>query len=895
MPDTMYDNQEKDPLLDKIKSQEGLPPTHHSTGASSSSSPSQANNLYYNGLGEKSFTSDQLKAAESSGTSAHQFEDQKQNLYTPSPSGKAGGLSNQVKSSGKMWLILGGSTGALLLVFILVFLYLSSLAIPNLAQNILAYQFARASKSFSENDLELTSEKLAVDSLPNTAADDTVASTFSDSTSGLWARMQNWSPSAVVDKMEASGTLSYTYEPSRFLQKPILKSITIGDETFAVNNDNLVSKFQTLRHPIQTFQDQVDMSTRLSGALDSVMRDNTPTIIRGAIEGDIRSDLNISLSPWVVSKFVGDTPTQAANEADTQAQNIIDPSSQPPIPSSDDSVAAAEKDGETALEEQESTPAGLEAIRAAGGAAPKADALISGDLANILNGFVSKVSPLYAIAVPVCIIYDGSLSSPNASAQINSQDAELQRSFYLVESTADEQKAGAINAELLGAVYAKVGNTGQSNAIMRASGESVDTDSSFVSPQAGAGGQYSIGNLLPWPLSSLAIKLGGPLCPKLTNIKTAAALAVLNVLIEAATAIPTGGTGTVVEEGGEAGAEAAINTGLSGLADNIAGKLSGNVLSSAVLRESGKLSEMFTVKELTKVSAITGLAILAKMDVLAKMNETYNGLSQGTDFANQADAGGNLNANQVEQQEFYGAPLSNTQIAYNDSSDQQYIADQNASQGAFQRYLAVDNASSLVSKLSDSIMGSVNKSIFSGVFSDIGKLLDPLSLGTKLFGAFDHSAMAAAAASNPVDNNDYGIVQWGYTSQESALMSPTTGDPSYQPLENSQILFNSGKESYIEAVYGPCFSEYMGTLLTQTPPATVDNYSVPDHSQPYITRDTTGNVIGGLCSETYLGPDSADPNVADGKYGNDLIFRWRLAQSYNQTLDQLTDIQNVGS
>jgi hypothetical protein len=65
---------------------------------------------------------------------------------------------------------------------------------------------------------------------------------------------------------------------------------------------------------------------------------------------------------------------------------------------------------------------------------------------------------------------------------------------------------------------------------------------------------------------------------------------------------------------------------------------------------------------------------------------------------------------------------------------------------------------------------------------------------------------------------------------------------------------------------------------------------------------TSTTYYPGLCSEYYLGPNSADPNLADnvtktggGSYGKDLGFRWRLSQRYAGSLKLLLNVQNANT
>jgi hypothetical protein len=149
-----------------------------------------------------------------------------------------------------------------------------------------------------------------------------------------------------------------------------------------------------------------------------------------------------------------------------------------------------------------------------------------------------------------------------------------------------------------------------------------------------------------------------------------------------------------------------------------------------------------------------------------------------------------------------------------------------------------------------------------------------------MFSGTSNKALAATTA----DTSDYGNVQFGWSDDEENLID---SDNSYLPLENQEVLDRAAAirpgdpngcaageaaEDCISATYGACFTDSIGTLL----------------SSGDIQRDSSGNVIPneGLCSPDNLGVDNPD-------YGT-LVFRWRLAMSYNTTLTQLTQEANTG-
>jgi hypothetical protein len=247
------------------------------------------------------------------------------------------------------------------------------------------------------------------------------------------------------------------------------------------------------------------------------------------------------------------------------------------------------------------------------------------------------------------------------------------------------------------------------------------------------------------------------------------------------------------------------------------------------------------------------------------------------------------------QNEFYATPLDDSDSAQSDLENQNYVASLTSTESVDQRYFALSNADSLLSRLATSVYSAIyGKPIFSSLLSFSTKIFNPFSSLSKLFGLLNNkSALAATVQNNSVDQH-YGIVQWGWTPTEQTLMQ--TND-SFQPLENA-YQFTQEANAYASAYpgcdletqitttgssgcsqpaldIGECFTDSMGTLL----------------ADGYIVRDTSGDVNEnqGKCSESVLGP-------ADNFGGeSQSVFRWRVMQSYNASLDNLTQVQNAGS
>lgn len=885
----------------------------------------------------KGFENEFGDRASSPGFDAASDDMGKADLYKKDKKSTKTKLKAVVQNRKKALLIAGGG-GSIALIIIIILIFLSSLIIPGFAANMLAYQFARVNRDFAAQTEELADEKASLESQDTASAaeapledDAAMVDDYSATTGGLWTKLTGWTPSATINNLQTSGDLVYNYKKTLFGNK-VLSTIDVGDSTIDTNLTD-PSLFRQALHPIQTFKAQVNAASDIDTGINESLGDESGLIVRGLIASTIREQAGIPLYAWITSKFAGKTPTEADALLDQDVENRVIQPGDASITALDDAVASAENDGRTlTAADLQNLPNNDTAITNtdAPGVLPDVDNQIDNDVEGSLGGLsntlLKSISTTYLVAVTACIIYDGSLQSPNAAQTINEQDNEILRSFNYVESAGDQQKAGDANAEVVGAMANKLGNVADSNVEIRANGGVIDTLSAIQSPQTTADGSYSILNtFLPAWLASLANGLatyrvpsiipyfGGQTgCQIFTNPTTAVAFGAGQIIATIIASLPDGGAVAAGEAGGEAGTEVALDAATeaadsateAGIIQSLKASLDANPVSSTLLRFSGKLAARFSPKELAKLGIIAGgtygLTLLAKQEVLSQMGETYDGLSQGIDFANQADAGANFNANELERQQMYGAPLGANDLAYNNTADKQYLGTLNSSESVYNRYLAISNPSSLLSRLAIPIVGAIHSLSLHAVVSDVSSglksLLHPFKLASGLLGVVNNKKVSAASI---VDNSDYGIVQWGYTQYENQLVDPVQyGYPagvstatlaSYQPVENSKILFASGKDNYIQSTYGACYTDSMGQLLTQMPS------SGPDTSDPYILRDAGGNVTGGLCSQAFLGPKSGDLNAKDGSYGNDLIFRWRLNNAYNNTIDQLIATQNAPS
>ena len=448
----------------------------------------------------------------------------------------------------------------------------------------------------------------------------------------------------------------------------------------------------------------------------------------------------------------------------------------------------------------------------------------------------------------------------------------------------------------------KIGNNiNTSNAELRANGEPVDT-SDFVSTEASPSGQYSysLADVLPSPLDSIAGTFGS-ICPTITNLWVAAGVGIAGLLAD-----PGFGEGEDTLLG-------AIKAELADFIPSTAAKIRDNLS----LSKGNIFSKALTATKFGVILGGTyGATLLAQNIVASDAGAVHSSLDTDQSYDNSVDDGTNIYANQVEQQQFYGAPLTDQNLQQATDQAQAQLVDNNRQQSAYKRYLALSNPNSLFSDLIMNASSYMNGSFFTSLLHLAGTLLDPLrTMGSILSPLLSKSSFAATPVTSA--NTYYGNVQFGFTPYEQSLIQ---NNPTYQPLPNQLYLDQSGQEANIAARYGVCFdgSESIGTMLANGD----------------IQRTNDGDVIPnqGLCSPSNLGTNNQDtgcnitgssqrgcdytgcPNVTSpttptpttptnpsnmcgpqGKGFDDLVFRWRVAEGYNNTLEQLSEEQNVTS
>lgn len=754
-----------------------------------------------------------------------------------------------------------GGIGIIALIIIILILLTGAYKVVDFAEHVAAYQFARVTRQMAESTDTITAEKVGIDVADKGVVRSTynnIKSKYYDTASGkvkdLWSKFDQYRPQKIISNFGHDGTLTFNYRDGRF-GRQILDSVTINGEEVSITRGtakNLIPGYK--------FAKDISFSKDFAPNLNDALKANDiGPITRAKVASQIRQELGISLTAWLAGKYSGKSQADAAAQVEEDTLAVAEGSENP----TNSNVAGRVNDAATSAKSAEDAavqdPKKLADIVNSGGAIPSdvidsinssfSTALFS-SVQSFISNIVGLVNPVYKYATPLCLIYDGSLV--NSGPTIDNQSQQLERSAVWVQSASAQEKDGFnASGEAVGATDWKLGDITKSNAEGRANGLPADTGSS-ASVEASPTGQYSIADYgLGSTLGGIVDAMAGPICPVATNIWLGIGLGAVGVFL-------TPGVGTA--------SDGVVDTATQTLGGQIIDRL---IATSAAGKDA--ISKVFSWDTVKTLGVIGVGTVVAKMLVMSQMGATHNSLATGQSYDNDVDNGTNIYANQVEQRQFYGAPMSDGSLAQDNTANQASLALKQSRQSAFNRYLAVSNPDSLLSRAAIMASSYLNRSFFASMFKAGSGLFDPLrSFGSILNPLVSHTSFAAASVTSA--NTYYGNVQFGYTPEEEGLIhdsSLTYGDA----LENQYALDQSGKEDEINTTYGKCFdgSVSIGDLL----------------SKGYIKRNKNGDVLAddSLCSPKTLGPHNP-------KYG-DLVFRWRLANNYNNTLDQLNQEQDI--
>jgi endonuclease/exonuclease/phosphatase family metal-dependent hydrolase len=754
------------------------------------------------------------------------------------------------------WLVGAGVGGSGLGIIILILLMmLSAYKIPHVTENISAWRFARVmSRSVVQNERTM-STKIAIDAADESGLARLRASYYTGKgrVADTWSKLDKYRPNKQIANLNASG-MRFNYDGKK------LVGITINDKTLLTPKTSFIKN----RIPFYKFTQDIKTASLFQPELDKALRaKETGPIVRGIVNSKLRKQLGINYIAWKAGQYKGKTAEQvriAEEQANAKAVATKD-TTKPVTQQLANDVDDAEKAQEDTINDPDKVKQAIANDGVSSEVAEAVDKVGKGSAFKTVLGFLSAP---YAIAVPVCIVYDGSID--NSASTVDADSARQIKSWNRLGTEGDQQKdSSTVDPKIIQAVDTKLGDPSNTVVMKRVSGKQYTTTDGAPSPQASANGTYTLFDRFfdgaPDNAVGAANYLAGHTCSTLTNEKVAVGFGIASLVAGffsgGSSEVAMSAAGQAARVGITRGAEKAvarfsIKQGLRSVGYSITG---------------GAKLKVFLGKELAKGGAVAGTTLLAKYYVSHRAGLLNNGLEQAGDYVTQVDSGADLEANEISRRGQFGRPLSESEVKAANAETAGLVAQSNESKNTYQRYLALSNPNSLLTNISTTISSGMGGNAFTSFFRSLGSVFSPRNFAHITSNILNPTAQAAQASGQA----NYRNIQWGWTKAEVDKIRHNT---SYEILENQTILDNSGKEDEIATTYGKCFGTddtTIGTLLAKGD----------------IKRDDQANVLNddSLCSPKNL-------SFSNPTYG-DLVFRWRVAQADRNDLDEKVYEQEV--
>lgn len=747
----------------------------------------------------------------------------------------------------KQALVLSGPIILILLIAVILFL-MSMLKIPNYAENIAAYRLARTASQFAKTSSRIETQKLKVSTIESDVVyKEKIYDKYSKMRGATWGKFDKYRPGLTYENMKADNKVKFnetTYKTKLGFERSKITSIVIGGEEIKLNEQ----KFGRI---LSNRNERIAFNAKLQANIDAALKSND-SIVRSKVAAKIRADLGIKLKFWdnKGKKYRGLKADEAQRLLLEESKEKITKSSSTPGITEDTkkSTDAVKKALDECITDEKCAQELID-----GEDLPEKISKELNSSAAISNSkkIIGATSTAYAIAAPICMIYEGSIV--NSSDDIDAANASSTASFYALASAADQQKAGDTSHEAVGAFNKKIGE-GDSVPDQYMRGDTPDT-SLETSPQTGGTGIYTIANtFIPnEQIANTVNSTASSQCPVFTSVAFGVGTAVVETAATAILSVFTGGGAAAGKEALKQGAVKGITQVVKTTTKRVGEAAIKTKTYSTAAKNIGTFGKRFG----RDFVAIEGATVLAKLIVLSKSGLLEDGgTTHSTAFKNQVDKGANNHNNDLNRQMNYAAPMSSKNVEIDNGQIAAYLNKKEGTKPLSERYFAINNPKSITSKTIYKIATVRNQGInITKSFSTI--IGNSLLIPTKALG------IHRASAAEPLSEH-YGIVQWGWTQEEEALKDTET----YSILENALALDNSGQTEAIEQKYGTCFTDSMGTLL----------------SNGDIKRNESGDVLedDSRCSPKSLGPNNKD-------YG-DLVFRWRIDKEYQNVLEQNTEI-----
>ncbi len=773
--------------------------------------------------------------------------------------GKKGGKKRLAKLKGwagkhkKMLFIAGPAAGIGLGGIIMILFILSSLLLPNFIQQTMALRFANSARAYRQANSQVESKKLSMSILSDSQivklakAGGEKAKTLRDN-----VLLKKYRPGAIVDKLESTGQLTYETVP-----RATVLQVEFGSRISAIVLHGQRIPVSDLNRWATPFGGRADDNTlksvRLASSIDDVLAQamhadgagTAATVLRTGVGAEILGRLNYrKFYAW--SNKAKDYKNVAARDADRILLREVHARAtgagvqgKPSVPANQKAVdEVLEADKEAYTDDAKTT----EMVQKGGASASVIKALQDGTKGSIVDTAIKAVSGTGAIAMTACAIVDG---SAQASAPVMDAKAEAaSRQFMFLASAAHQQQTGETVSEAVRAVNDKLNDEGGA---VRSTSMDATTNvkpTETESPYAGAAGDFTILNaaftkFLGADPDNAAVGTANDVCNVVGSYQFAITAGGLEIFV----GIITGGAGEVAERVATLGLTRAIGTYLKDYT-----------------------ATLFTKKSVTKLVAqggtVGGATLLARMVTANYANQYYNGASKDLALAEEANAGAEVLNNEVSRT-LGGAPMTGADAEQALNSSKKDNAAALSQQTMFDRYLAVTNPESLLSRVGYATMGRIHTPVMANILTMAANVFNPMAI----MGMVGKLSPAVSAANT--SPSSYTRTDIGWTDAELKLVDTKR---SYNDFDENDCILDGGRYSFddgscsggsdanrnkIEETYGRCWKDSMGTLFASA--AIVRN------------EDGTPKENEGLCSPKNLGPNN------DQGFG-DLVFRWRISK-----------------
>lgn len=768
------------------------------------------------------------------------------------------------KRNKKLLLGLGiAGIGFIPLLALLVFL-LGALKIPHFVENMAVWRFAGLTRQYRFSVNNVMNEKNALDAL------DDDGKTAAAARYGKYKAFDNTNrlrPNRVLARLEAENRLQYKYRTT-LTGKQKLTEIVIAPEENSAKKVTIkvpAGRFDKLIHPFRTLDQYNAINTALNGAMKAT-DPKIPTITRSLATRQLIGKFGGTMRGLAASKFVGKSDRAAKITIQrTMYEMVNDKNGANGLKTQNTKDIAKKLQSNLDTDVANDTALGDAVDRGTGIPDKSLDDLEKGlspdNAKNVASKVIGFANPVYNIAVPVCMVYEGSKLNPDA---INANQNAMMRESTIMLSVADQQKDGTqFSTQTANAMNWKMGDIQDSMAMRRVSGKPADTTATVGGQRTTLGtyGQYTIFDVILDGNGGVFNSMADDLCPVMTNIWVGIGLGVANLATVAVTSLLSGGAAGAAEAAATQSATRAVTAGLKRVVEKHIKEFTLKK-GVAALAKTGRFGKQYA-KDVIKWGVATAAATyIARMIVLDAAGTLNSGLETKAAFLDNVDNGTQMLSSEMGRANFKSRPLNNAEAVQAESVDRAEIHAYYQNKSTFERYLALENPNSMATRMATTAASLANKSIFSTLLNSVATLFNPIGLSSKVF-ASTNGQVALAAGST----NNYGNIRADtYSIEEQRLMQQ---DSYASPSENEKVLDDSGKEGDIASEYDKCFTEQFGTLLANGD----------------IVRNESGDVLNeGDCSPEQLGPHNPT-------YG-DLVFRWRLKHDYDTIQQTLLGIQD---